>query len=119
MASAVNAGTSHEGIRKGKLKIMNTENKETNVEYFFCVKNVRLSKGMQEDYKNGKHTTFRQSLTPDQSVELGKLLIAAGMHSIRWEHQQKPSSKIRSKLEPIKEVLLTTHCCGSITVLGR
>jgi hypothetical protein len=90
------------------------EKKSVPEEYFGQISHARVPKDFTMLTKS-----FRQNLDPQQSIELGNYLIAAGQHAQRYAHQQKKNVGIRTKIEPINQIIVTTHNTGQITVLGR
>ena len=106
--------------KKGKkMKSKKKALPETTVEYVGSIKGVKLSREMQEAHARGERRSFRQEYDLDQALDCGNKMIALAMHGKRYLHQQKPKTKIRTKLEPVTKIIVTTYCCGDITILGR
>ena len=85
---------------------MKKKTKDKKVEYFGQLSRVEIGSGE-------KTVSFR--LTPQESLKLGIMLIAANSH-----YEQSKRTTGRSDLKPINQIMLTGHVEGKqITVLGR
>jgi len=92
---------------------------ETDVEYFGQIAGVRIPREFHKQFVEGHNKAFSFYLNMEQIKQLGLQCLAVASHAERHRHQQKKRVKIRTKIKPVNQGMVTIHNCGSITVMAR